>query len=70
MTIQEYVDKVNQRDSYREDLKSLLETITSDVLITYEPARVACGAPDYIITDRNIPVGYIEAIDIGKPLES
>ena len=70
MTVQEYVDRVNQRDSYREDLKSLLETITSDVLITYEPTRVACGAPDYIITNRNIPVGYIEAKDIGKPLES
>ena len=78
MTIQEYVDRVNQRyktgilteDSYRGDLKILLETITSDVLITYEPDRVACGAPDYIITNRNIPVGYIEAKDIGKPLES
>ena len=78
MTIQEYVDKVNQRyktgilteDSYREDLKILLETVTSDVLIRYEPTRVACGAPDYIITDRNIPVGYIEAKDIGKSLES
>ena len=62
MTIQEYVDRVNQRyktgilteDSYRGDLKILLETITSDVLITYEPDRVACGAPDYIITNRNI----------------
>ncbi len=70
MTVQEYVDRVNQRYSYREALKSLLETITSDVLITYEPTRVACGAPDYIITIRNIPVGYIEAKDIGKPLES
>ena len=78
MTIQEYVDRVNQRyktgilteDRYRGDLKILLETITSDVLITYEPDRVAFGAPDYIITNRNIPVGYIEAKDIGKPLES
>lgn len=78
MTIPEYVDKVNQRyktsilkkDSYREDLKILLETITSDVLITYEPTRVACGAPAYIITNKNIQIGYIEAKDFGKPLES
>jgi len=78
MTIQEYVDKVNERykagifteQSYRGDLKSLLETITSEVLFTYEPTQVACGAPDYIITNRNYPVGYIEAEDFGKPLES
>jgi hypothetical protein len=78
MTIQGYVDRVNQRyktgilveDGYREDLKMLLETITSDVVITYEPTRIACGAPDYIITDKNIPVAYVEAKDIGKPLES
>jgi len=78
MTIQEYLDRVNQRyktgilteDTFREDLKNLLETIAPDVLITYEPARVACGAPDYIITNRNIPVGHIEAKDIGKSLES
>jgi hypothetical protein len=78
MTIQEYVDRVNQKyktgilveDGYREDIKILLETITSDVLITYESTRIACGAPDYIITNKNIPVAYVEAKDIGKPLES
>jgi len=78
MTIQEYLDRVNQRyktgilteDTFREDLKNLLETIAPDVLITYEPAWVACGAPDYIITNRNIPIGHIEAKDIGKSLES
>ena len=78
MAIQEYVDRINQKyktgisteDSYREDLKILLETITSGVIITFEPGRVACGTPDYIITNRKTPVGYIEAKDIGKPLAS
>jgi len=78
MTIQDYVDRVNQRyktgilteDSDREDLKILLETITSDVLITYEPTLIACCAPDFIVTNKNIPVGYVEAKNIGKPLES
>ena len=31
---------------------------------------VLCGAPDYIITKGDIPVGFIEAKDIGKPLDS
>jgi predicted helicase len=40
------------------------------VLITNEPARIDCGAPDYILTRKEIPVGYIEAKDIGVDLGS
>ena len=78
MTIQEYIDKIHKRyitgisreHSYRGDLQTLLETLAPDVLVTNEPARVACGAPDYIITRKNIPVGYIEAKDIGADLSN
>ncbi|RNI28918.1 DNA methyltransferase [Rufibacter immobilis] len=78
MTIPEYLDRINTRyqtgisreHSYRGDLQTLLESLVQDVLVTNEPARVACGAPDYIITRRDIPVGYIEAKDLGKPLNS
>lgn len=78
MTIQEYIDKLSTRfktgicteHSYRGDLQNLLESISSDVLVTNEPERIACGAPDYIITKRNIPVGYIEAKDIGADLNN
>jgi predicted helicase len=78
MTVQEYIEKINKRyitgisreHSYRGDLQTLLETLAPDVLVTNEPARVACGAPDYIITRKNIPVGYIEAKDIGVDLSN
>jgi predicted helicase len=78
MTIQEYLNKINSRyisgisteHSYRGDLQNLLETLVPDVMITNEPSRVACGAPDYIITRKNIPVGYIEAKDIGADLDN
>jgi hypothetical protein len=50
--------------SYRPALKALFEAITSGLTITNEPKRIACGAPDYIITKGDIPVGYIEAKDI------
>ena len=78
MTIQEYIGNISKRyktgisteHSYRSDLQNLLESIVSDVLVTNEPAHIACGAPDYIITKRNIPIGYIEAKDIGKPLDN
>ncbi len=78
MTISEYIDRINTRyktgisteHSYRADLQNLVESLSNDVMVTNEPTRVACGAPDYIITRKNIPVGYIEAKDIGKSLDS
>ena len=44
--------------------------ILPDVLVTNEPARVDCGAPDYVLTRKDVPVGYIEAKDIGVDLGS
>lgn len=78
MNLKEYLDNINKRfksgisreHTYRGDLQTLLESIATDVLVTNEPARISCGAPDYIITKNDIPVGYIEAKDIGKDLGS
>ena len=55
MTIQQYISKINtlhktgnaREHSYRGDLQNLIMAILTDVLVTNEPARVACGAPDY-----------------------
>lgn len=74
--IQHYLENITKRyatgiakeHSYRGDLQQLLEMLAAGVLVTNEPARIACGAPDYILTRQNIPVGYIEAKDIGAPL--
>lgn len=76
MTIEQYVERINTRyktgisreHSYRGDLQNLLEALCDDTLVTNEPARVECGAPDYILTKKNIPVGYIEAKDLGANL--
>jgi predicted helicase len=58
--------------TYRGDLEALLRELTTGLDVTNEPKRVACGAPDYILTDKKskLPVGYVEAKDIGKPLDS
>ncbi|MDR0786215.1 MAG: N-6 DNA methylase, partial [Treponema sp.] len=50
--------------SYRPALKSLFEHITTGLTITNEPKRIACGAPDYIVSKDGVPLGYIEAKDI------
>ena len=78
MTIQQYIDKINtlyktgnaREHSYRGDLQNLIMAILPDVLVTNEPARVDCGAPDYVLTRKDVPVGYIEAKDIGVDLGS
>jgi predicted helicase len=78
MTIEQYIVKLNtlfqtgnaREHSYRGDLQNLIMAILPDVLVTNEPARVACGAPDYVLTRKDVPVGYIEAKDIGVDLNS
>ncbi len=78
MTISQYLDKLNRlyktglsrEHSYRGDLQNLLMAILPDILATNEPARIACGAPDYVLTRKDVPIGYIEAKDIGVDLSS
>jgi predicted helicase len=78
MTIHQYIETINQRfrqgnateHTYRGDLQHLLESLVTDIRATNEPKRQSCGAPDYIITRGEIPLGFIEAKDIGdKDLE-
>jgi len=75
--ITDYIDSINRRfktgisteHSYRGDLQTLLESLDGSVMATNEPSRIECGAPDYIVTKKNIPVGYVEAKDIGASLK-
>lgn len=54
--------------SHRGFLQTYLQNL-SDCIVTNEPKRQACGAPDYIIERKGIPVGYIEAKDIDADLD-
>ena len=73
MTIESYIDNLNQRytlgnateHTFRGDLQQLLETLLPEIRATNEPKRQKCGAPDYILTKKDIPIGFIEAKDIG-----
>jgi len=55
--------------TYRSHLKNLVETLGTGITATNEPKRVACGAPDFIITHGQTPLGYIETKDISVPLD-
>jgi hypothetical protein len=73
MTIQQYIDSLNQRyklgnateHTFRGDLQTLIENLVPTIRATNEPKRQSCGAPDYILTNKEIEIGYIEAKDIG-----
>ncbi|GHU31915.1 hypothetical protein FACS1894172_07620 [Spirochaetia bacterium] len=71
----EYLNEIDQlyrsgyatEHSYRPALKNLIEAATG-LVTTNEPKRTRCGAPDYVVTRNNRPVGYVEAKDIGGDL--
>ncbi|MEC7265347.1 MAG: type ISP restriction/modification enzyme, partial [Bacteroidota bacterium] len=73
MTVQEYLKNIDQRyklgnsteHTYRGDLQQLIESLVPEIRATNEPKRQKCGAPDYILTKKDIPIGFIEAKDIG-----
>ncbi|MBK6609621.1 MAG: N-6 DNA methylase [Sphingobacteriales bacterium] len=77
-SLEQYIDNINKRfklgnateHTFRGDLQQLLESLVPTIRATNEPKRQSCGAPDYILTKKDIPVGFIEAKDIGdKDLE-
>lgn len=56
--------------SYRPALQALVEGLGSDaVRAVNEPSHVACGAPDFVVTRGDVPIGHIECKDIGANLE-
>ena len=73
MTTSQYLDNINQKfkagisteHTFRGSLEQLIESLVPTIRATNEPKRQTCGAPDYILTKKDIPVGYIEAKDIG-----
>ncbi len=73
MNLNQYIDNINQKfkagnateHTFRGILEQLIESIVPTIRATNEPKRQSCGAPDYILTKKDIPVGFIEAKDIG-----
>ena len=72
MTTELYIKKINERfklgnateHTFRGDLQTLIESLVPTIRATNEPKRQSCGAPDYILTKKDIPIGFIEAKDL------
>lgn len=79
MDLNQYLESVTTRfksgisreHAYRSDLEQLIRGIAPNVELTNEPSKVTdCGNPDFVITKREIPIGFIEAKDVNKDLNS
>ena len=73
MTIEQYIEIINSKyklgnateHTFRGSLEQLIQSLVPGIMATNEPKKQSCGAPDYILTKKDIPIGYIEAKDIG-----
>ena len=64
-----YINGISSEHAYRGDIETLLRSLIPDVDITNEPRKVTdCGNPDLVIVKNKIPIGYIQAKDVGKNL--
>ncbi len=63
---QQFATGIAREHSYRPMLQQLLGDMLPGFVVTNEPARIDCGAPDFIVssTKTHTPVFYIEAKDI------
>lgn len=76
---QDYVQEVSRKfktgksteHTFRGALGELVEAIGhgQGVNAINEPKRVKCGAPDFIVSKKRVPVGYIETKDLGESLD-
>ena len=74
MTLKEYLSEIDRQfrtglareHSYRPALQQLLTSLLPGLTVTNEPARISCGAPDFILTRKGdgLPVAFVEAKDI------
>ena len=64
-----YKEGITTEHSFRGALETLLKNLTG-LTVVNEAKHIDCGAPDLTLLQKNIPVGYVEAKDIGKNINS
>ncbi|GHT38598.1 hypothetical protein AGMMS49965_02470 [Bacteroidia bacterium] len=64
-----YSQGITTEHSFRGALETLLKNMTGFSVVN-EARHIDCGAPDLTLLKDNIPVGFVEAKDVGKNLNS
>jgi len=66
----EWSTGIAREHACRPALKNLLEGYELGITAVNEPARIKCGAPDFVLLRGSNPIGYVEAKDINASLNS
>jgi len=56
--------------TYRGTFENLIESYARGIDASSDPKHIACGAPDFIVEKRKVPLGYIETKDVGVDLDA
>ena len=72
MDYKEYIKQLDElyqvgnttEHSFRGTLANYLGSLLPKYIVTNEPRRIDCGAPDYVITLKNQPIAFLEAKDV------
>jgi len=55
--------------TYRGTLEIFMEAQERGIDASNDPKHIACGAPDFIVERRKVPLGYVETKDVGVDLD-
>lgn len=60
---------VAKEHAHRPALAMLLEKSLKDITAVNEPTQIECGAPDILVVRADLPLGHVEAKDLGENLD-
>ncbi len=63
-------DELSLHPHLRTFLEKTAELLEYEITIISEPRRLEVGRPDFVVSSRLLPVGYIEAEAYGRPLDA
>lgn len=77
MKVSEYIEKVinsnklgnTSEHRFRGDLQQLLKTLLPNLSVTNEPMSIDYGIPNYVKSEKGLPIVYIKTTDIGTDLD-
>ena len=55
--------------TYRGTLEIFMESLERGIEASNDPKHIECGAPDFIVEKRKVPLGYVETKDVGIGLD-
>jgi hypothetical protein len=55
--------------THRSSMEALLESYQDSIKASNDPKHIDCGAPDFIVERRKVPLGYVETKDVGVDLD-